>query len=266
MPKKKKSGKKKEKKAKEVKIDSKAVMNAGPSSLEVSLRIELESLDREVYAAKLEVDEAREQHDYLLEELRRTEVEISEYEGFVVANTQREQTKLQVMADQNNEAIKTINRESADTSQEHAAIKAELQKNILQREGELEVLRRQISALGDVRLRRDEQLKEIAELEEEIKSTAALQQENLFQLKAKFMQEKIESQRQIHMAVTKLQSQANPLAAICLNGHAERIKDENRRLRKELLSIIKTNQNLQEREKMLYRQNKVFFLYYVHIP
>ena len=50
MPKKKKAGKGKKKlgKKKEIKCDSKSVTNAGPSALEISLRMELESLDTEV--------------------------------------------------------------------------------------------------------------------------------------------------------------------------------------------------------------------------
>lgn len=57
------------------------VRTSGPSALELSLRLELEQLERDLQIAKNEAAVAREHNDALMVELRQTEDENGEYES-----------------------------------------------------------------------------------------------------------------------------------------------------------------------------------------
>lgn len=255
MPKKKKVAGK-AKKAKSKKVDAKAVASAGPTALEISLRMELETLDQELLTAKAEVDEARRQNEWLVSELKHTDDEILEYEAFVSKSTTREQSRIQSITERNTKEIAAIERERADRAAETEKSKTEIQKAILAKEGEYERIHRQLIALADVRMRRDDQLAEMAALEQEIEHITLEQNNALQELKARYLQEKLESHRTAHTSVKSLEQQASREAAVCLSDHSQRIKDENRQLRRELLGIITSNKSLQERESMLLKQNQ----------
>lgn len=66
--------------------------------MELSLRLELESLEKELLLAKKEAEEAKEQNDFLRAEVERTKDETSEYESYMQKKTMREQVKVRARA------------------------------------------------------------------------------------------------------------------------------------------------------------------------
>jgi hypothetical protein len=89
----------------------------GPSSTEITLRLELQSLEAElgastvslfqqviniiVVAARQETEAARKQHEWLSSEARQTEEEIAQYETYMGSKAQREQKKLKSLNEHN---------------------------------------------------------------------------------------------------------------------------------------------------------------------
>ena len=98
MPKKKGSKKKKAGKKSSTKVAAPAgdIKAAGPTPLEIQLRLELESLDRELVTVKREAEEASAQYKYLLTEANLTEQETKEYESFMSSKAVKERSKIEV--------------------------------------------------------------------------------------------------------------------------------------------------------------------------
>jgi hypothetical protein len=113
------AGAKKSKKPKMIR----APKGEGPSATEITLRLELQSLEAElgaflnfvllcistnVAAARQECEAARKQHEWLSSEARQTEEEIAQYEAYMGSKAQREQKKLKSLNEHNTVELSTI--------------------------------------------------------------------------------------------------------------------------------------------------------------
>ena len=105
------------------------------------------------------------QNDVLTTELRKTEAENGEYEAYMTKKTVREQTKILTLTDKNNAEIDAHEADATRKAAQHERMTKELKDTILERESELEQTRRQVADLSLVQKKRDEQQKEIEQLE-----------------------------------------------------------------------------------------------------
>jgi len=246
-----KKGKKDDKKA----PAASAVKNAGPSALELSLRLELEQLEKDLQIAKQEAETAREQNDILTTELRKTEAENGEYEAYMTKKTVREQTKILTLTDKNNSEIDSLEANATRKAAQHARMTKELKDTILERESELEQTRRQVADLSLVQKKRDEQQKEIEQLEATIEEMNKEHFDKLQALKSEYLKEKATFQDNAHVKVKKLEQKAHQEAIACLTHHSHQVKADNRYLKRTLLALINENKSLQGEEEHLTSQN-----------
>lgn len=79
--------------------------------------------------------------------------------------TVREQTKILTLTDKNNSQIDSLEADATRKAAQHERMTKELKDTILERESELEQTRRQVADLSLVQKKRDEQQKEIEQLE-----------------------------------------------------------------------------------------------------
>lgn len=262
MPKKKAAGGKKkkasgDKKKKGDKASKDVVLeNVGPTELELSLRMELDSLERELAQAKHEAEEARKNNQWLQEEVARTEEEMKEYETYMGKKTQREHTRMQSLTDTTQREIDAMEAEKQRRRIEYEDIKKTLNTQILEKEAQLHRINTEIDDLSEFDQKRSEQNALIQKLQAEIKQLETVHSENLQKLKSKYLDEKIQFQKEASTTVKTLEQQVTKDATIALEQHAGNIKAENRALRRELLGHIQANKSLQERERMLRQQNK----------
>eukprot|EP00050_Salpingoeca_kvevrii_P007250 m.294831 g.294831 ORF g.294831 m.294831 type:complete len:291 (+) comp13068_c0_seq1:88-960(+) len=260
MAKKKVAGKKKKaaggKKKKAASASPDKVISTGPTDLEISLRLELETLETQLQHAKTEADEAKRQNDWLREEVARTHTDTQEYERYMAKKTLQEQTKIRNMTDHTQNEMDAIIDEKNRRMKMYQESKDALQDSILQREAEIHKIEMQLTELEEFRTLRLSQLAEIKELEETIETLTTEHEQSLQKLRAQYLRDKIKFQKEAHSTVKKLESQAHEQAFSCLQSHSEQIKDRNKALRKELLGIIAENKRLHERETVLIRQNK----------
>eukprot|EP00035_Acanthoeca_spectabilis_P035961 m.37098 g.37098 ORF g.37098 m.37098 type:complete len:282 (-) comp7647_c0_seq2:1813-2658(-) len=251
----KKKGSKKGSKKKASKSGDAAVAAAGPTPLELSLRLELEQLEKDILVAKHETEEARTQNEFLHEEITRTTNDNAEYEAYILKKTRNERSQVVALSDANQREIDAIEAERVQFENRYARIKKDLNDAIVAREVELDRTRQQINELKEVEGKRSEQEKEIGELEEEI---ARLQQEHfekLQDLKSKFLQEKADFQAQATRKVANLEERAPHEAVACLTKTSTTVKAGNRRLRNRLLSLMAANKELRRREEQLQEEN-----------
>ena len=159
----------------------KLAKGTGPSSTEITLRLELESLERELATARLETDTARRQNEWLRSELKVTEDEIAHYEKYMTSKAAREQMKIQSLNDRNADELDRI---SADRRQQEEMFNrqklgasgftsafiianklSDLREQIMQRQNELSKVKRQLDELSDYKTKREAQEQEMKALE-----------------------------------------------------------------------------------------------------
>eukprot|EP00041_Stephanoeca_diplocostata_P031041 m.956744 g.956744 ORF g.956744 m.956744 type:complete len:282 (-) comp23875_c1_seq1:2651-3496(-) len=255
----KKKGSKKKgsgKKTKKAAGSGSSLTQAGPTQIELSLRLELQRLENDVQAAKWEVEDARNQNEFLHDEIRRTTEENNEYEKYISKKTTEEQAHVANLVDKNQHEIDAIETERRLIEHEHARVVKNLKDAIFARESEIERTRRQIEELREVEDKRDEQEKEIEALESAIRDLKSKHFDALQGQKEKFLEEKLSLQKEASAAVAGLQSRAPIEAMACLEKHSVKVKAGNRQLRSKLLSTMAANKELQKYEEALKRENE----------
>jgi len=232
-----------------------AIKNAGPSALELSLRLELEQLERDLQIAKNEAAVAREHNDALMIELRKTEDENGEYESYMAKKTLREQMRVLELDKKNQMQVDKIEAERARKQQDFDRMEKNLREAIVEREGELERTQRQVSDLAAIQEKRNEQQAEIASLEAQIDKMNYEHFAKLQQLKSQYLKDKVDFQQSAYVKVERLQKKAQTEAITCLTHHSHQVKADNRYLKKTLLSLINDNKALKMQEEKLTTTN-----------
>eukprot|EP00040_Diaphanoeca_grandis_P030798 m.182822 g.182822 ORF g.182822 m.182822 type:complete len:292 (+) comp32135_c1_seq1:491-1366(+) len=245
---KKKSGKKKE-------VGGGEVVRAGPTQLELALRLELQTLERELDVAKRDTEEARLQNEFLHEEVERTQEQNHEYEAYIEKKSDSEKMVVDVMADNHRREIEAIESERTHLHLDAERVKKELRDKISVREEELAATLNEIDNMSDIQKKRDDQEEEISQLEKEIELRQKQHFEELQGLKSAFLNDKLDFQQDAREQVQTLELQAEQEAVSCLMKHAVQIKSENRRLRSKLLSLMSTNKQLGKDEADIVNKN-----------
>eukprot|EP00047_Mylnosiga_fluctuans_P006671 m.248404 g.248404 ORF g.248404 m.248404 type:complete len:280 (-) comp15720_c0_seq1:162-1001(-) len=254
MPPKKKAaatGEKKPKKASPSKTE-----NAGPSALELSLRLELDQLEKDLAAAKQEAADAKKKNEWLAREFSRVEEESREYEAYMMRKTLQEQSRIKNIAESNHSSLSAIEEERKKRSGEFEAKRRELQEDIMQFTAELERARKKLDDMGDVKGRRERQLQEIKDLEATLEHNRIEHSQRMQELKSKCFEDKLAFQRETMGTVNKQERVAREEAVACLVAQSEQVREENRVVRRELLEIMRENKELREREEILKKKNR----------
>jgi len=233
----------------------KAAPVAGPTAAEISLRLELESVERELEVARHEAETARSHNMALREELLRSQEEAAEYEAYMSKKTERQQLKVQSISDRNQQAIDTVKAERDRKSKYYADLTKTLQDAILERERDLAKVTQQLEEMSELASHRRSQEQEIAALEAEIDRLQKAHESELEQVKADLLHEKIRFQRDATQEVIKLEQAAAKEAIECLDEHSQNVRESNQQLRRQLVQLFSENKALREREDMLKKQH-----------
>jgi len=246
--KKKGSGKKKEGSAG-------TVVRAGPTQLELTLRLELQTLEQQLQNAKRDTEDARMQNEYLHEEVERTQQQNHEYEAYIEKKSDHEKGLVDAMTDDHARQLEAIESDRTHLHLETESIKKDLRDKISVREEELSKTLNEIDNMADIQKKRDDQQSEISRLEAEIEMRQRQHFEELQGLKSNFLSDKLEFQDNAHVQVTTLSEQAEQEAVSCLMKHAQEIKTENKNLRTRLLALMSSNKQMGKQETDIDNQN-----------
>jgi len=127
---------------------------------------------------------------------------------------------------------------------------------LLEKQNLLTKTTQELSELGSYKQLQTEQLTSIRDLEREVMQLRSKHSETIQQLKAQFLHDKKEYQQDSESKIQTLEKKANKEAIMCLTEHTNKIKLENRHLRKELLELIHRTRALQEHKLELEEQKR----------
>eukprot|EP00794_Sanderia_malayensis_P009017 gene9017-9981_t len=207
----------------------------GPTEKELKLKEELQNL-----TATLELQ--KKQHEYM---------------SYMTKKTQKRQAAIVSLSDQNAYEIQQINNQKEHMLKEYEEKKTALQHEILNKEAELAVAKRELVSLRDYQVLQQEQEAEISKLEKEVYEMRVKHSDAVQKLKTKFITEKCAFQDESDKKIGAMAKEANMEAQRCLHDHKFRIKEENRFLRKELLGLIQETRVLHQHKKQLDEQHKI---------
>ncbi|XP_064594379.1 coiled-coil domain-containing protein 166-like [Liolophura sinensis] len=183
--------------------------------------------------------------------------------SYMEKKTSKRQTTIITLSDHNKQQIKNLEYQKQAMEEEFAERKEELKRLMLEKQHLLEKTQQEINNLQEYKNLQTEQQNKIKELEKEVKHVRAEHSNTIQHLKTKFITEKKSYQLDSDSKIQTLEKAANKEATKCLTDHSERIKAENRELRRELMNLIRTTRalhshrlELEEQKKQLLREQQ----------
>lgn len=235
---------------------SQAAEATGPTDREAYLKKELALLDANLERLKNQAADLRKENDVLQKEASHVRTESHGYMTYMAKKTHKRQTTIISLSDQNQKELENINAQKAQMLADYEMKKTRLKSILLEKENLLSKARKEFQDLGEYRELRDEQLKKIKQLEREVLHMRGKHSDAIGDLKTKFLREKAEFSKESEEKIEALALEANKKAVQCLNEHTTSIKTENKRLRAELMELIRRSQVLNNHKMELEEQKK----------
>uniref|UniRef100_A0A8C4RT46 DUF4515 domain-containing protein n=1 Tax=Erpetoichthys calabaricus TaxID=27687 RepID=A0A8C4RT46_ERPCA len=228
-----------------------------PEEKEAIMKKEYEQLSEHLEELKLKAENLRHENEFLQEEVRQTQLENQECASYMSKSTQKRQNIIITLSDQNQQQMMEIQKKTEAIQAQFMEARDELASKILQKENELAKLTKEIEALREFKLLQQEQLSRIAELEKEVMQMRGQHCQRLLDVKARCLQEKASREEAAKQQVQALVVAANKEASRCLQEHTQNIVLENRRLRQELLELIRRAETLRTQQVKLQAQKQL---------
>ncbi|XP_041363057.1 basal body-orientation factor 1-like [Gigantopelta aegis] len=227
-----------------------------PTEKELLLKEELQKITDELENAKIKVDDLRKENDWLQTEAHKVRVESHEYMSFIEKKTSKRQTTIITLSDHNKQEIRNIQIQKQMMEEDFDDKKKALENLLLEKEHLLEKTTQELNDLQEYKDLQTEQLTKIRDLEKDVKQMRAKHSEAIQQLKSDFLKQKREFQSDSENRIHSLETKANKEALQCLIDHTNRIKVENRQLRRELLGLIQKTRVLHQHGTSLEEQKR----------
>jgi len=228
-----------------------------PTEKEIQLKTQLAAITAELEKMKVTVAELRHENEFLQQESQQIRLETHEYMAYVSKKTERRQNAVITLSDHNAAQIREIHQKKEEMMKKFSEEKDRLQNTILSREAELASIKDELDNLNDYKVLQKEQRGEIAELEKQVAEMRVKHNEAVQKLKARFLEEKKTFQAEADDNLKELNKEAQKEARNCLQQHSQRIKLENRALRRELLQLIQQTRALHSHKLKLEDQKKI---------
>lgn len=256
MPPKGKKGKKGKKKGKDEPTSDEKPKTPEPTDKEVMLQEELDKVTKDLEDAKIRVEDLRKENEWLQQEAQKVRIESHEYMSYMEKKTSKRQTTIITLSDHNKQEIRNIQLQRQVMEEEFDEKKKALEALLLEKQHLLEKTNQELADLQEYKNLQTEQLTKIRDLERQVSEMRAHHTHAIQNLKADFLRQKREYQNDSDTRIQSLEKKANKEAMQCLTEHTNRIKLENRALRRELLSLIQTTRALHEHQKELEDQRR----------
>ncbi|KAK3091742.1 hypothetical protein FSP39_022279 [Pinctada imbricata] len=239
-----------------------------PTEKEILLQQELEKVTGDLESTKKRVEELKSYELYYLNTIRRKEnewlqqegsrvrVESHEYMSYMDKKTTARQTKVITLSDHNKQEIQDIKRQEELLKEEFNQKKQALQNLLFEKQNILKKTTEELAELNTYKELQTEQLNKIKELEKEVMTMRSKHSETIQSLKSTFLKEKREYQQDSDSRIAALEKLANKEAEKCLTDHTNKIKLDNRKLRRELQELIHMTRVYQAHQRDLEEQRK----------
>ncbi|XP_028395123.1 coiled-coil domain-containing protein 166-like [Dendronephthya gigantea] len=227
-----------------------------PTEREILLSQQLEAITEELKEVKRNVDELRKENEWLQEEAQNTRRESHEYMAYMSRKTQKRQSAIVSLNDNNQSELSKIQKQKEEMIAYYEELKNELKDQMLEKETELSTARKELTELEQYQHLQHDQEAEIKSLEDEVQQMRAKHSESIQKLKAQFLREKKQFQDQSDARIETMTKEANQEAKQSMITHTQCVKEENQKLRKELLALIRRTRGLHEKRQQLEEQHK----------
>ncbi|KAM6949290.1 coiled-coil domain-containing protein 166 [Aplochiton taeniatus] len=231
-----------------------------PDDKEAQLQKEYDGLTETLNILKRRAEKLRRENEFLQHEANQTRMESQEYMSYMSKRTQKRQTVIITLSDQNHQELEALKKQREETMAKYQDKANELKKEILEKENELALLNIEIAELREFKTLQQQQLTRIAELEKEVTSMHCGHSESLQGLKASFLSEKERYTGQAKYRVQSLALAANREASRCLATHTRGVSEENQRLRSELQQLIQKAGSLRTHQEKLQARRQQLLL------
>ncbi|XP_062507457.1 coiled-coil domain-containing protein 166-like isoform X3 [Corticium candelabrum] len=223
---------------------------------EPSLKNELDELTHKLESVKKQVDELRQDNDWLEEEARKTRVESHEYMTYMTKKTKKRQSAIVTLNDSNQAELNEVRQQRTQMMAEVEKRKEALHAVMAERDIEWDKTNKELDDLKEYKSLQEAQEAAIAQLEKEVDLKRFKHSDAVQKLKSAFLNEKRTFQANADAKVADMQQKANEQATSCLRDHTQAVHEENKELRRELLSLIQEGRVLQDYKRQLEKQNR----------
>ncbi|CAB4011499.1 Hypothetical predicted protein, partial [Paramuricea clavata] len=118
-----------------------------PTEREILLSQQLETLSDELTETKRNVDELRKENEWLQEEAQQTRRESHEYMAYMARKTQKRQSAIVSLNDNNQEKLSQIQKQKEEMTAYYEQLKNELKDQMLEKETELSSAKKELTEL-----------------------------------------------------------------------------------------------------------------------
>lgn len=218
---------------------------------ETVLKETLDRLTNELEEAKKRVISLKEDNEWLEQESVRITEESHEYMNFMSRKANMRQNSIITLSDQNKQEIENLKIQKDELIKEFEAKKQAIQNNLIQKQNMLNKVKAEIEEMSEYKELKQSQQDEIAQLENNIIEVRKEQTKVISKLRSEFIKEKFEHKREADHKIATIVKAANKEARECLSENTLKIKQENQRLRSELLELINTTKDLKAHKQNL---------------
>ncbi|KAF5888542.1 coiled-coil domain-containing protein [Clarias magur] len=173
---------------------------------------------------------------------------MQEYLSYMSKQAQKRDDALAVLSKQREQKLGELSKEREEMVEKHKAQVTELNNGILEKGAELEQLNFEIAEHENVQHLQQQQLRSIAELEQELASARCRHSETLQALNASSLREKERYQTEAKHKVRELTFKVN------------KVSEENHRLHQELQQMIHRTRALRSRQQLLETKRRQLLL------
>ncbi|XP_033011979.1 coiled-coil domain-containing protein 166 [Lacerta agilis] len=241
MPPKKKNTKPKKKAKKKAKDAAKGQTSSLPyvSEREMFLQKEFETLTEHIKTYTQRVRNFQWENEFLDKEAQKIRDVNKVYISYINRRTLRNQNAIISLNDQNISDLIQIRKQRAKLTTEYQEKERDVRYQLIEMETKLSLVNKEIEALQPYQELQLQQLTRIRDLEKELLIMKVLHTEQMHKLKSEHVQQVTAYEMQAQLKIQALARLAEKEAVRSLIRHTKQVKADNRRLRHELVDLIR---------------------------
>ncbi|XP_060135762.1 coiled-coil domain-containing protein 166-like [Zootoca vivipara] len=250
-------------KSKSRKSIAKSLSMTGPLLTEQEQTLKKESviLAEHIHTYTERVEQFQSRNELLDKEAQEIRLNSKAYQSYLNRRAVRCQDFITTLNDQNLFDLATVLKQKEELTSQYTDKETEMRSQLIEMETKFSLMTKEVEELKPFKELQTEQLSRIRELEKELLAMKIQHSEQMRLLKSKYLHQKAEYEVQADQKVQALAKKAEKEAVRSLIQHTNRVKEENRQLRNELLGLIQrakglkaVRQQLREQKEQLLRE------------
>ncbi|XP_028602533.2 coiled-coil domain-containing protein 166-like [Podarcis muralis] len=237
---------------------AKSQSTTGPllTEQEQSLKKESLILAEHIHTYTQWVDQFQSRNEFLDKEAQEIRQNSKAYLSYLNRRAARCQDAITTLNEQNLFDLTSVLKQKEELTSQYTDKETEMRSQLIEMETKFSLMTKEVEELKPFKELQSEQLLRIRELEKELLAMKIQHSEEMRLLKSKYLHQKAEYEVQAEQKVQALAKKAEKEAVRSLIQHTNRVKEENRRLRNELLGLIQRAKGLKAFRQQLREQKE----------